>query len=184
MLTAKRACNLKDSLVHSEFQKTKEKTWLTDNVPIKGMHPCGHCHICRYVLKSDSFDNAGGTTQFKINEFINCSTERVIYELICPCGMIYIGKTKRKLKIRIGEHLTSIRKKEDDRPVALHFLNFHQANPAGLKVRGIYALKLSNRRGDFDRILLQKEKMWIFRIGSLSPVGLNTDCSLQPFLEQ
>lgn len=44
-----------------------------------------------------------------------------------------------------------------------------------MKVKGIYALKLPSRLGDFDRILLQKEKLWVYRLKSLVPVGLNTE---------
>lgn len=72
---------------------------------------------------------------------------------------MYIGKTKRQLGVRISEHLGSIKKKEDDRPLALHFLQYHKTDPRNVKVRGIYALKRSARRGDFDTILLQKEKL-------------------------
>lgn len=52
-----------------------------------------------------------------------------------------------------------------------------------MRVKGIYALKLPTRRGDFDRILLQKEKRRVYRLKSLVPVGLNTELNLQPFLE-
>ena len=36
------------------------------------------------------------------------------------CRQQYVGQTKRELKIRVGEHLYSI-KKHHDTPVALHF---------------------------------------------------------------
>lgn len=67
-------------------------------------------------------------------------------------------------------------------PLALHFADFHGGITAGIKVKGIYTLNLPPRRGDFDTILLQKEKMWIFRLKTLVPLGLNTECSFQPFL--
>lgn len=35
----------------------------------------------------------------------------------------------------------------------------------GSVVKGIYVLNLPLRRGDFDTILLQKEKMWIYNLG-------------------
>lgn len=68
-------------------------------------------------------------------------------------------------------------------PLALHFTQFHQGNRNWLMVKGIYVLNLPVRRGDFDTILLQKEKMWIYNLGSLDPQGLNNECNLQPFLE-
>lgn len=159
LLTARRARNLKDCLVHSEYSRPQSQDWLTCLPPLKGMYPCGRCHICKYVDRTDMFASSDGSKQFKINSVINCSTTRVIYMLTCPCGLIYVGKTKWQLKIRIGEHVQSIINKEDDHPLSLHFLKVHEGEPSGLKCKGIYKLNLPLRRGDFDRILYQKEKM-------------------------
>lgn len=125
------------------------------------------------------FNDANRSVEFRIKNFINCATSRIIYMLECPCKKYYIGKTKRQLRIHIGEHLRSIKnigneetkkKKEDLSLLALHFADFHGGSTAGIKVKGIYALNFPPRRGDFDTILLQKEKM-------------NMECSFQPFLE-
>lgn len=115
--------------------------------------------------------------------FINCSTTRMVYMLTCPCGKAYIGKINRQLKIRIGKHIGSLRKKDDECSLALHFLQFCDSNPNGLKIKGIYALNLPLRRWDFDTILELKEKMVIFRLGTLMPNGLYTECNLAAFLE-
>lgn len=104
--------------------------------------------------------------------------------LTYPCNKKYIGKTKRSLRIRIGEHIAGIKKKDDERPIPQHFAKFHNRDPKGLTVKGIYRLNLPARRGDFNTILLQKEKMWTYYLDSMVPEGLNTECSLQPFLEK
>lgn len=128
-----------------------------------------------------------GQKEYEIGDLMNCSTDKVIYMLTCPCQKMYIGKTKRQLKIRIGEHLRDIKKERDpekgqESPVPKHFAQYHQCRTDGLKVKGIYALKLPTR-GDFDRILLQKEKWWIFTLKSLAPLGMNVELNMQPFLE-
>lgn len=122
---------------------------------------------------------------YEIRDLINCSTSRVIYMITCPCPKIYVGKTKRKLKVPIGEHLREINEKGKipEKPLAKHFALCHGGSSLGMKVKGIYALKLPTRRGDFDRILLQKEKWWVYQLKSLVPVGLNTELNLQAFLE-
>lgn len=137
LLMARRSPNLKDNLVHSEYQKPTTQNCLTDLSPLKGMYPCGKCNICRYVDKTDVFTNSDGSKHFKINNFINCSTTRVIYMLTCPCGMSYVGKIKRQ-KVRVGEHIQSIIKKDDECPLQLHFLKVHGGEPKGLKCKGIY----------------------------------------------
>lgn len=182
-MTARRSRNLGDLLVHSEYTRTISYNWLTSSKPPFGMHACGHCKICKYVHQTNQFTNPRGGKDFKIKQFINCSTTRVIYMLTCPCNKNYIGKTKRALRIRIGEHIAGI-KKDDERPISLHFAKFHNRDPKGLTVKGIYRLNLPTRRGDYDTILLQKEKMWTYYMDSMTPKGLNTECSLQSFLEK
>lgn len=102
--------------------------------------------------------------------------------ITCPCNKMYIGKTKRQLRIRLGEHMREIGEKNPDKPVARHFAQFHQGKLSGMRVKGIYVLNLSSRRGNYDQVLQQKEKWWIFRLGSLVPMGLNMELNLQPFL--
>lgn len=133
--------------------------------------------ICGYVDRTNVFASSDGEKQIKICDFINCSTTQVVYMLTCPCGKAYIGKTKQRLKIRIDKYIGSIRKKNDECPLALHFLQFHNGNPDWLNIKGIYALNFPLRRGDFDCILTQKEKMWTFHMGTLMPNGLHTECN-------
>lgn len=46
---------------------------------------------------------------------------------------------------------------------------------------GFFALNLTDRRGDYDTVLLRKEKSWIFKLGTLQPKGLNNELSLKVF---
>lgn len=184
LMTAKRSNNLGDLLVHSEYTWTINKKWLTSSRMSPGMYKCGHCNICRYVHQTNVFPNPCGGNDYKIKQFINCSTTRVIYMLTCPCNKTYVGKTKWALRVRIVEHIARIKKKEDERPIPQHFAKYHNRDPKGLMVKGIYRLNLPARRGDFDTILLQKEKMWTYYLASMVPKGLNIEFSLQPFLEK
>lgn len=135
-----------------------------------GMFPCTKCQICPYVDGTNVFKDAMGQKEHD-RDLINCSTDKVISMLTCPCPKMYICKTKRQLKVRIGEHLVDIGKEKDrdpekgqESPVVKHFAQYHQGKTDGLKVKGIYFLKLAARRG--DRILLQK-KWWIFMLSPL-----------------
>lgn len=156
------------------------------------MFPCTKCQICPFVDRTDVFKDAMGQKEYEIRDLINCSTTKVVYMITCPCPKIYIGKTKRALKIRMGEHLRDIkrewvverREKREKRLVAKHFVQYHHGKTDELKVKGIYTLKLPARRGDFNRILLQKDKWWIYTLKSLEPLGMNTEQSMQSFLDQ
>lgn len=144
------------------------------------MFPCNRCQVCPLVDRTDTFQGAIGQNGYKIRDLINCSTMRVIYMITCP--KIYIGETKRPLKVRIGEHLREFNEKDPEKSLAKHFSNCHGGCTEGVRVKGIYVLTLPPRRGDFNRIFLQKEKWWIYRLKYIVSVGLNT-LNLQVFLE-
>lgn len=105
-LVAKKASNLSNVLVHSEFSRSHNMNWLTDLPALRGMYPCGQCVICKH--RSDVFSDSGGKNQYSIKQFINRATTRVLYILECPCKKIYVGKTKCQLRIGIEEHIKSI----------------------------------------------------------------------------
>ncbi|XP_078496440.1 H-2 class I histocompatibility antigen, Q7 alpha chain [Lissotriton helveticus] len=45
----------------------------------------------------------------------------VVYAIKCPCGKMYIGKTERKIKIRITEHKSRIRNENMTSPLVAHW---------------------------------------------------------------
>ncbi|CAI9573182.1 unnamed protein product [Staurois parvus] len=181
-MVARRAPNLGDLLIHSDYQPLKQTTWLKSRT--KGMFKCGKCQICKYVDRTDSFFDSRNSTHYKIQSLINCSTVRVLYILTCPCKKMYIGKTKRQLKVRIGEHFRDIRSNDPESNLAQHYAKYHGGKLDGTKVKGFYALHFPQRRGDFDRELLKKEKYWIYKLDTLYPKGLNVECDLQVFLDK
>lgn len=60
-----------------------------------------------------------------------------------------------------------------DKPVARHCWEFHDGRITDFKFTVIEVVKPSGRKGDIDRILLQKETEWIYRLKSTNPDGLN-----------
>ena len=53
------------------------------------------------------------------------SRSNVVYRYTCHCGSGYIGKTKRRLDIRIGEHepASIVNEKDEDSSIAEHLVN-------------------------------------------------------------
>lgn len=103
LLTAKRARNLSDVRVHSEYKQTENKKWLSIQRPPLGM-PAGVAVSVRLYTKP-------------MCSPIPAEIRTTKSIIICPCNKMYVGKTKRQLCIRIGEHISSIKKKDDDRPI-------------------------------------------------------------------
>lgn len=74
---------------------------------------------------------------FAIDEFITCNATHVVYLLWCLCGLFYIGRTKRLLRIQIAEHLTNIRNGFKKHSVSLHFREKDNRDPSLLQFCGI-----------------------------------------------
>lgn len=53
------------------------------------------------------------------------------------CGLQYVGRTTRKLSIRIGEHIKNIKKGIRHHSVSNHFRNKHNRDPKYLKFYAI-----------------------------------------------
>lgn len=54
-MVARRARNLGDILIHSEFVKSPTDNWLSTYPRSKGMFPCGKCQLCPLVDHTDTF---------------------------------------------------------------------------------------------------------------------------------
>lgn len=96
----------------------------------------------------------------------------VVYLCMCVCAQNYVGKTKRQLRRRIGEHLRDIRHGRDT-PLARHVNEMHGGDPRCIKFLVIEVIRPTERRGDIDRTILQKEVEWIHRLRTMEPHGLN-----------
>ena len=90
------------------------------------------------------------------------------YVYIKRCTIIYIGETVRRLADRITEHICSIQNNFSGFPVAQHFNPPSHCSLNDFSVTGIIHCNCSN----VNR--LNVENHIIFKLGTLSPLGLNT----------
>lgn len=102
--------------------------------------------------------------------------------LKCPCGLVYVGQTKRPLKLRIAEHKAAIRNRNMDYAIARHYVQANHGSNASLKFWGIERILPSQRGGDIVKYLLQREAFWIFTLNTVEPNGLNEELGLSCFL--
>lgn len=72
---------------------------------------------------------------FPIKARDTCSSSFVIYVIICPCGLYYIGETTMEVRAQINKHKSTIRLKQIDVPVAAHFVTMgHSVSQLKFKV--------------------------------------------------
>lgn len=178
-ITYRRGGNLRDFLVHSHLDHEPSNNWLQSS--ILGSHPCGDCKFCSYMPTKKSFTNPYDKKIYTIREFINCRTMGVVYVAQCSCSLLYVGKTTQQLRRRICQHVSTINTGRDT-PLARHVRFFHDGNSNDLKFWGIMRIKQGPRKGDLNKRLLQEEAKWIFRLNSLSPIGINEGFTFSAFI--
>jgi adenine-specific DNA methylase len=106
---------------------------------------------------------------------ISCTTPNVIYAIYCnKCdATIYVGETGRTLYERMQNHLSAIRCKKMEEPVAHHF------NGAGHMLSNFKFLGLqciSNDNMTYRRLI---ENNWMRKLNTFKPYGLNVkSCSV------
>ncbi len=115
----KKTPNLRNILVRSDL---KPAPHFLNKIPY-GNYRCGNCQQCNFTYKTTTFTHPYTAKSFKIRGTISCKTANVIYLLRCPCGLCYVGKTRRPLKNRISEHRCAVRHRDPKSPVAQHFAN-------------------------------------------------------------
>lgn len=179
-LTFRRRQNLRDKLVHSHFSPpTPTGTWLDRQ--IQGCYRCSGYVACDYICRGPKFVGSVTNREFRIFHFINCRSMRVVYLITCSCGKQYVGKTLREFRRHIGEHLGDVRHNRDT-PVARHVWTEHGGDPKCLQFQGIYLVLPSQRHGNLDRTLLQKESHWIFQLKTVAPKGMNKQLNYSCFI--
>lgn len=102
--------------------------------------------VNRPIRGLGSFTSTSNNKEFSIKEFITCNITHVAYALEGPCGLMYIGRTKRCLKVRMAEHVQNIKIRFKDHNVSLHFKLFHNQDPSGLTFWGCGSPKTSMER--------------------------------------
>ncbi len=138
---------------------------------------------CGHVIQTKSFVDVCTKKMYSIRSFINCKSTYVIYRLQCPCSCFYVGQTKRRLQDRLWEHKKTIRTRNKDYPVAVHYASVHDSNPSTLKTIGLETVTGSIRKGDRLQRLLQREAFWIFQLRATIFPGLNEELDLNIFCE-
>ena len=127
------------------------------------------CIVCKtHVQETDSFvGNSSGTTH-KTYGTVTCTTlTSYISSPVEFAKISMLVKTKNSLKKRIYGHRSTIKTGKLDTPVGCHF-NLPDHSISDMSVLGIESL---GHRGDAVR--LSREKMWMKRLRTIQPHGLN-----------
>lgn len=111
-----------------------------------------------------------------------CTTLNVVYLLICPCGLQYVGSTIQAMNVRVNEHITNIKKCFLKHSVSRHYLECHNKNPAGTTFIAIDRVNPDWRGSVNKREISRLETRWIYDLKCYTPFGLNVDWDVNCFI--
>lgn len=107
---------------------------------------------------------------YPLHQSLNCKSKNVIYGIQCNiCKKLYIGQTSKQLNLRINNHRTAARR-QTNWPIYRHFLTKNHDFDRDHRIIIIEATTKNN--------LLHREKLWIRRLNTTLPNGLNSIYSL------
>uniref|UniRef100_A0A8C5PKA4 Helix-turn-helix domain-containing protein n=1 Tax=Leptobrachium leishanense TaxID=445787 RepID=A0A8C5PKA4_9ANUR len=177
--------NIKSNMVRSKPRKKGSTT--NNHFGLKeGFYQCGMCLACRSTSNKknfiSSYYNHKQDKLIKIKGILNCCSKNVVYMLECPCGLGYIGRTKRALNVRISEHARNIRNGYDKHSVSLHCKIHHNSSPVGVKFWALEQVKKIEIEENLPNKLGKAEMRHIFEHGTMVPKGLNDDFEVIHFL--
>ncbi|OCT55870.1 hypothetical protein XELAEV_18002621mg, partial [Xenopus laevis] len=170
MMSYRRGVTIGSRLVNADIRK-----------PLKKAMFWGPKRDCRFVLVGPDFDHPHRDQKYQIRGYNMCDTNFVVYMLVCPCGLVYVGETTQKVKDRFSQHRSTIHVGNRSLPVSRHCLEQGHTSDE-LKFRVIQHVPPLKRGGDRVLALKRAEVKWIDRLGTLSPRGLNRDFDLHLFL--
>lgn len=147
--------NLYDQLVKSDVGARSMKKQLYLSKPKTGLFPCLNCISCGYMLKGEKCKHTKTGRIYKINFYLTCNSNHIIYLLWCPCQQLYVGETRNDIKTRLNQHCYSIRKKRMDLPVSKHFV---EANHSEQDLKFMIIDHIPVQRTGGDRILKLKRQ--------------------------
>lgn len=179
----RRAPNLRSKIAPSKFRSIPTASSVPTLIPLVGMYQCRKalCKTCKFIQHGQkSFTTKGKT--FVLKEFYNCSSDFVVYGLMCPCGLMYVGRTIRALRRRFGEHRRLIEGGTDPHSVPRHFSLAHQGSTEGLKVWVIEQIPRSLPAAERFKRLCARETFWIYTLDVLSPGGINESIEIATIL--
>ena len=171
----KRAKNIKEHLVRASRNTIPEREQTIISMlglpkPF-GHFKCMNCAACTLTKDTKSIEINGSCVQQK--KFSNCNTKNVVYCILCPCGLPYIGQTIQPVKARILQHRSRIRCAVQGAPLVNHFLTKgHNENDLQWSV--IFVGNKDPRGGSLQTLLQRKEAIFIDRYKTARN-GLNED---------
>ena len=170
----RRPKNIRDILVKARVEDPSQpKTTNTNNITRKRCSKAS-CRYCIKLNKTGSIISPITGREYNTIRNCDCKTNNIIYCITCTiCYKQYIGHTKRTLGERMCEHFRYITQHNSTHSVGRHY---NTDDHSGLRDVCLHVLQFGRNDPDSKeslRVRLELEQLWIHRLRSTTPMGLN-----------
>ena len=158
----RRGPSIRDKLVRSNLSPTI-------NLKIRGSSPCNRpCATCPLMLNSENLTSSSNNSKHKIHGSYNCTSTNVVYVITCTnCNIQYVGQTSTTVNSRMRNHISDIKTRKLEKPVAAHFCN------NACNVTHVSIIVIDSCQSRDVNTLLRLEEAWIRILVTRQPAGLN-----------
>ncbi|OCT62598.1 hypothetical protein XELAEV_18043682mg [Xenopus laevis] len=129
------------------------------------MFPCLSCNKCSCVNKSVVFHHPLMGRNYSLKGHFTFLLKFVVYALVCPYGLIYVGETTLQIKTRISQHRSTIRRSNTKLPVSKHYVEKGHSD-SELKFMVLEEVRPLRRGGDRELLLRKREVWWIHQLNT------------------
>jgi hypothetical protein len=183
--------NLRDKLVSAKLQSKPPRKPLTSDDPVTPQHQCAALRDCRYCPKLDHSGRISShynNRSYLTKKHISCRSNNLIYCITCStCGLQYVGQTSNHIGERFKMHFQNIKsakeirsgkklpiKNKREEPIGRHFSSPDHNGIQDILIHVLEFIKAPSKSPPGQLLRDQYERMWIHRLQTLSPHGLNT----------
>ena len=169
------------------FLRTIKSQTLLDLKPSAKSQKCllPNCTTCPHLLETTSITTNKNKTVY-LRENLNCRTEGLIYAIRCTnCNILYVGQSSQSLHKRLTQHRSDINTKKETQ-IATHFtevcpnINYLKIIPLEHVPRQILDTFMDLLALEDLTSLLKREQIWMQKLNTLIPNGLNKRTDIPP----
>ena len=138
------------------------------------INKCGNhsCKLCPYLLTVNTAMSKLSKRKHLVYGNMSCQTQRLVYLLQCArCGRQYVGLTVNTLADRATKHLQEVRRGGSSK-LQLHY-NGEGHTPHDMRFQPLAKVGDDLTPSEAETQLKKLETMWIKRLGTMQPIGLN-----------
>ena len=168
--------NLKDLLVQAKLNPTPTSDRVKQSRTQERQCIARQCRYCPRLDLTGKIQNTTSGKSYASRTKITCNSNNLIYCIQCTrCSKLYVGQTKNSIKERFKCHFFSIaHPKSSDTTVGRHFSKVDHAGINDVTITVLDFITAPQNTPSGQRIRDEKEKLWIHRLSTIAPLGLNT----------